>query len=86
MIIQTRSTDNFRAVDWDALPLLLDEKRTARVLGVSLSFLRKSRSEGTRFERTPAPPFVYVGGRVYYRLGDLKDWVDDLDGRTAVSR
>jgi hypothetical protein len=61
--------------------LLLDEKQTARFLGVSLSYLRKSRSEGTPGARTPAPIFVRVEGRVYYRRADLEDWVNDLESQ-----
>jgi hypothetical protein len=71
-------------VDYGALQLLLDEKKTARLLGVSLSYLRKSRGDGTIRGRTPAPPFVYVGNRVYYRTTDLKAWVEGLAGRTVI--
>ena len=62
-------------------PLLLDEKQTARILGVSLSFLRKSRSEGAPGGRTQAPSFVRIGHRVYYRRTDLDQWVADLEAR-----
>ena len=61
--------------------LLLSEKQAARILGVSLSYLRKSRSEGAPGNRTQAPLFVRVGGRVYYRLIDLEDWVAGLEAR-----
>jgi hypothetical protein len=71
-------------VDWNSLELLLDEKKAARLLGVSLSYLRKSRCEGTVRDRTPAPPFVYVGNRVYYRPDELKAWVDGLTGRAVI--
>jgi hypothetical protein len=66
------------------LPLLLDEKRTAKLIGVSVSFLRKARSEGLLGERTPAPEFVCVGGRRLYRLDDLQKWVSSLESRTAI--
>ena len=62
-----------------SLSLLLDEKQAARYLGVSLSYLRKSRSEGAPGDRTPAPPFVRVGGRCLYRRSDLDMWVNDLE-------
>jgi hypothetical protein len=61
--------------------LLLDEKQAARFLGVSLSYLRKSRSEGTPGGRTPAPPFVRVDGRVYYRRTDLEVWANELESQ-----
>jgi hypothetical protein len=62
----------------DNLPWLLDERQASELLGVSRSFLRKSRCEGLRFNRTQAPPFVSVGGRRLYRLSDLKEWVSGL--------
>ena len=68
----------------DNEPMLLTEKVAAERLGVSVSFLRKSRCEGTRKNRTPAPPFVPVGGRRYYRATDLKAWVDGLDACQAL--
>lgn len=65
-------------IDWSRLPLLLGEKETAAVTGLSVSFLRKSRCEGTRGNRTPAPPFVSIGGRRYYKVADLRAWVEGL--------
>ena len=62
-------------------PLLLDEKRAAEYLGVSLSYLRKSRSEGSPGNRTPPPPFVKIDGRVFYRCSDLDQWVAGLEAR-----
>jgi hypothetical protein len=60
-------------VEWDKLPLMLDESKAATVLGVSVSFLRKSRCEGykkvtlgTVNDEETAPPFVKIGGRVKY--------------------
>jgi predicted DNA-binding transcriptional regulator AlpA len=58
--------------------LLLDEKKAAAFLGVSLPFLRRGRSEGKTGHRTQTPPFVRVGGRVYYRRSDLSEWVSAL--------
>jgi hypothetical protein len=65
-------------VEWGKLPLMLDENNAASALGVSVSYLRKARCEGLLKHRTPAPPFVAVGGRRYYRTTDLKSWVDNL--------
>ena len=62
-------------------PLLFDERQTSRYLGVSLSYLRKARSEGSPGGRTPAPPFVRVDRRVYYRRSDLDAWVTELVAR-----
>jgi hypothetical protein len=67
-----------------ALPLLLDEHKTAAFLGVSLSYLRKSRCEGTVGNRTEAPPFVRVGGRVLYKAATLETWVAALSERATI--
>jgi hypothetical protein len=82
--ILTRVQSEPLTVDWNSLPLLLDEKKAAHLLGVSLSYLRKSRCEGVIHDRTPAPPFVPVGGRRYYRTSDLKSWVNGLVGRETI--
>jgi hypothetical protein len=50
--IANRIPEQTPIVDWNALPLLLNEKKTSNLLGVSLSYLRKSRSEGTIRDRT----------------------------------
>jgi hypothetical protein len=71
-------------VDWNTLPLMLDENEASRVTGVSVSFLRKSRCEGARKNKTPAPLFVRVGGRRYYRIVDLRAWVDALTPRQVI--
>ena len=70
--------------DAEELPLLINEKQASKYLGVSLSFLRKARSDGSPGGRTPAPPFVRVGGRVYYRVADLDQWVANLESRRVV--
>lgn len=67
-----------------SLPQLLDEKQTAAYLGLSVSYLRKSRSDGGIKGRTPAPPFLKIGGKVRYRLTDLDAWITSLKPRMAV--
>jgi predicted DNA-binding transcriptional regulator AlpA len=64
--------------NFDNQSLLLDEKRAAELLGVSLSSLRKSRCEGQHGLRTAMPPFVRLGGRVLYKRSDLETWVQSL--------
>jgi hypothetical protein len=78
MTVSSRVMETPTVVEWDKLPLMLDETRAASALGVSVSYLRKARCEGVLKHRTPAPPFVPVGGRRYYRTTDLKAWVDNL--------
>jgi len=68
-------------LDMAAPSLLLDEKKASEYLGVSLSFLRKGRSEGSPGNRTEPPPFVRVGGRCLYRRADLESWVAGLEAR-----
>jgi hypothetical protein len=84
MTITHRIADTPPVVDLNSLQMLLDEKKTALVLGVSLSFLRKSRCEGTHHERTPGPRCVEVGKRIFYRPSDLKEWVDNLASRQII--
>jgi hypothetical protein len=78
MSVKSYIAESTPTLDWSTLPLMLDEKTTSKIIGVSVSFLRKSRCEGARKHRTSAPPFVCVGGRRYYRTADLKSWVDSL--------
>lgn len=70
--------------DFDRLPLLLNQAQAAQVLGVSEPYLKKSRSDGRRKGRTPAPDFVYVDGKVRYHRETLKEWAANLERRQAV--
>ena len=70
--------------EWNALPMMLNEKQASVRLGVSLSFLRKSRCEGLIRKRTPAPPFVSIGGRRLYRKTDLMAWVEALTPQETI--
>ncbi|WP_076541093.1 AlpA family transcriptional regulator [Shewanella sp. UCD-KL21] len=56
----------------------LSEIETAEYIGMSRSFLRQSRMEGNRENRTPAPPFVKIGRAVRYLKDDLDHWLDNL--------
>ena len=57
---------------------LLSEKLTASYLGISPASLRKARAEGQRGGRTLMPPYVRLGGRVFYRRTDLDRWLSEL--------
>jgi predicted DNA-binding transcriptional regulator AlpA len=53
----------------------LNEKDTARYVGMSVSFLRRARCEGAPGGRTPGPPFVKLGRSVRYLVSDLDAWL-----------
>ena len=78
MTIAKRIANKAPNLDMGKAPLLLKEKEVAELLGVSVSYLRKSRCEGTRKRKTPAPPFVRIDDSVYYRFVDINAWVDGL--------
>lgn len=54
------------------------EIETAAYLGMSRSYLRQSRMEGNRDNRTPAPPFIRIGRSIRYLKEDLDIWLDAL--------
>ena len=56
----------------------LTEQETAEYIGMSRSFLRQSRMEGNRDNRTPAPKFIKIGRAVRYLREDLDNWLDSF--------
>ena len=56
----------------------LNEIETAEYIGMSRSFLRQSRMEGNRTNRTPAPKFIKIGRSVRYLIEDLDNWLDSF--------
>jgi predicted DNA-binding transcriptional regulator AlpA len=56
---------------------LVDARYVARVLGISVGAVRHW-TYGVRPAPTGWPPPVRVGGRVRYRLRDLRAYIDDL--------
>ena len=60
MTVKNRMEKQPPAVNWHALPLLLDEIEAADALGVSVSFLRKSRCD-------EVDPFVKTQNRCFLR-------------------
>jgi len=57
----------------------LSEIETAEYIGMSRSFLRQSRMEGNRDNRTPAPPFIKIGRAVRYLRDDLDNWLNSFN-------
>jgi len=54
---------------------LLTEKQAAPYIGMSRSFLRQSRMNGRRQNRTSGPPFLKIGRKVLYLAEDLDAWL-----------
>ena len=54
---------------------LLTEIQAAPYIGMSRSFLRQSRMNGKRQNRTAGPPFLKIGRKVLYLADDLDDWL-----------
>jgi hypothetical protein len=78
-------------VEWEKLPLMLDETEAALALGMSVSFLRKSRCKGCKKatlesvnDKETAPPFVKIGGRIKYPTRDLREWAAGLARRRVI--
>jgi predicted DNA-binding transcriptional regulator AlpA len=52
------------------------DPEAALYIGMSESFLRQSRMDGIRENRTPGPPFVRIGRSVRYLRKDLDAWLE----------
>jgi predicted DNA-binding transcriptional regulator AlpA len=65
---------------------VLSEIETAEYIGMSRSFLRQSRMEGNRDNRTPAPPFIKIGRSVRYLKDDLDLWLSKLQKFSHLSQ
>ena len=65
----------FNPPSWSARPSLLTEKQAAPYIGMSRSFLRQSRMNGRRQNRTAGPPFLKIGRKVLYLAEDLDSWL-----------
>ena len=54
----------------------LTEQEAATYIGMSRSFLRQSRMDGKRANRTPGPPFMKIGRKILYLKDDLDAWLE----------
>ena len=65
----------------------LSEQEASQYIGMSRSFLRQSRMEGDRINRTPAPPFIKIGRSIRYLKDDLDNWLEsfrkDISGNVS---
>ncbi len=53
----------------------LDETSAARLIGMSVSFLKMARLRGNVGGRTPGPAYYKLGDRVRYDRADLETWL-----------
>jgi predicted DNA-binding transcriptional regulator AlpA len=67
----------------DVQPVLVDEKYAAAYIGMSMSFLRRTRMEGTLKSRTPGPKFLKIGRTVRYEMAELDRWIDQFRGEDS---
>jgi hypothetical protein len=54
----------------------INEKEAAEYLGVSVSFLRQTRSARKRSSMIEGPPWIQYGRAIRYDLDDLSRWRD----------
>ncbi len=59
------------------------EKEAATYISMSPSFLRQSRMNGGRENRTPGPRWRKKGRSIIYTQEDLDAWLDELDEHRA---
>jgi len=53
------------------------EREAAAYIGMSTSFLRQDRMNGSRETRTPGPRWIKVGRAIRYLKEDLDIWLDE---------
>jgi len=53
----------------------LKDPAASRYIGMSESFLRQSRMDGVRENRTAGPPYIKIGRAVRYLREDLDAWL-----------
>ena len=55
------------------------EREAAIYIGMSRSFLRQARIDGSRLHRTPGPRFIKVGSKaIRYRREWLDEWINQF--------
>ena len=56
----------------------MTESEAARYVRMSQSYLRQSRMDGDRENRTPGPRFLKIGRSVRYLVDDLDAWLEQF--------
>jgi len=54
---------------------MVTEIEAARIIGMSVQFLRQSRMDGLRVSRTAGPPYHKFVRSVRYKISDLTAWL-----------
>lgn len=83
-----KSTDRLRAAIRPVLPAapisadaasvapdLMDEKRAAKYIAMSVAYLRAGRCTGVTGGTTPHPPYLKLGRAIRYQRADLDTWL-----------
>ena len=55
---------------------MVAEKIASEITGMSEQFLRQSRMDGVRVNRTAGPPYHKIGRSIRYKISDLTAWLD----------
>lgn len=55
---------------------IVNEKEAAKYIGMSVSFLRQARCDGSTANRTLGPPFIRIGRAIRYSISDLNAWLE----------
>jgi len=84
MTIRKHFIENPPVIKANENPMLLNENEVADLTGVSVSYLRKARCEGVLKHKTPPPPFIKLGDRVYYRRDLIIAWVAGLPMQSSI--
>lgn len=56
-------------------PELLDERKAASYISMSVAYLRSDRCQGVTGNRTPGPSYLRLGRAIRYRREDLDAWL-----------
>ena len=56
----------------------LKDKEASAYIGMSISWLRHGRIEGSRLDRIPRPRFIKIGQSVRYLIEDLDAWLENF--------
>lgn len=64
------------SMDLKLMRRCLTEKEAAHYIGMSASYLRRSRMEGAIGNSTPAPKWLKIGRSVRYLKEELDNWLE----------